>query len=94
MECVAVIACSAGLIFARLAMAQDLNPFLWGFLGVAVYAAAPGFMIWRGAGWMDAAWVWLSSFGGLFILFIAQSIAAAIKRQRGRAPVKRRRTGR
>ena len=90
MECVAVIACSAGLIFARLAQAQDLNPFLWGFLGVAIYVAAPGYMIWRGAGWMDAAWVWLSSFGGLFVLFIAQSIIAAIKRQRGRAPAKRR----
>ena len=43
---------------------------------------------------MVAAWVWLSSFGGLFILFIAQSIAAAIKRQRGRAPVKKRKSGR
>jgi hypothetical protein len=94
MECVAVIACSAGLIFARLGQAQDLNPFLWGFLGIAVYAAAPGYMIWRGAGWMDAGWVWLSSFGGLFVLFLVQSIVAAIKRQRGRAPAKRPRTGR
>src|SRR5207253_3619369 len=32
MECVAVIACSVAVIFARLAMMQELNPFLWGFL--------------------------------------------------------------
>ncbi|MEA2631815.1 MAG: hypothetical protein QOE66_2034, partial [Chloroflexota bacterium] len=32
MECVALIAFSACLIFARLAMMQDLNPFLWGTL--------------------------------------------------------------
>ncbi len=88
MECVAVIACSAALIFARLAMMQDLNPFLWGFLAVAVYAGAPGYMIWRGAGWMDAPWVWLSSFGGLFALFIAQWIAASNQRRRDRAPAK------
>lgn len=87
MECVALIACSAGLIFARLALAQELNPFLWGFLGVAVYIAAPGYMIWRGAGWMDAGWVWLSSFGGLFVLFVVQSIVAEHKRRRGRSPV-------
>jgi hypothetical protein len=84
MECVAILAFSACLIFAKLAIMQDLNPFLWGFLAVAVYAGAPAYMIWRGATWMDAPWVWLSSFGGLFVLFIAQSVAAAIKRQRNR----------
>lgn len=88
MECIAVIACSAAVIFARLALMQDLNPFLWGFLAVLVYAGAPSYMIWRGAGWMDAPWVWISSFGGLFVLFVVQSVAAAIKRQRGRAPAK------
>jgi hypothetical protein len=41
-------------------------------------------MIWRGAGWMDAPWVWLSSFGGLFALFVAQAIVAAIRRNRNR----------
>ena len=40
MECLAVIACSVGIIFSRLALMQDLNPFLWGFLGVAVYVGA------------------------------------------------------
>jgi len=88
MECVAVIACSAALIFARLALMQGLNPFFWGFLAIAVYAGAPAYMIWRGASWMDAPWVWLSSFGGLFVLFIAQSVAAAIQRQRDRSPAK------
>jgi hypothetical protein len=87
MECIAVLACSAALIFARLALMQELNPVLWGVLAIIVYAGAPSYMIWRGAGWMDAPWVWLSSFGGLFVLFVAQSIAAAIKRERGRAPV-------
>jgi hypothetical protein len=84
MECLAVIACSAAVIFARLAMMQDLNPFLWGLLAVVVYAGAPVYMIWRGAGWMDAPWVWASSFGGLFVLFIIQSIAAANRRHRNR----------
>jgi hypothetical protein len=84
MECLAVIACSAALIFARLALIQDLNPFLWGFLAIVVYAAAPLYMIWQGARWMDAGWVWLSSFGGLFILFIIQCIAAANQRRRNR----------
>lgn len=84
-----MIAVSAGLIFARLAMAQDLNPFLWGFLGIAVYIAAPAYMISRGASWMDAGWVWLSSFGGLFVLFVVQSVAAERKRQRGRSAVKK-----
>ena len=65
---------------ARLAMMQDLNPFLWGLLAVVVYTGAPLFMIWHGATWMDAAWVWGSSFGGLFVLLIVQSIVAAIRR--------------
>ena len=84
MECVAVLAASAAFIFARLAMMQDLNPFLWGALALVIYAGAPAFMIYRGAGWMDAPWVWLSSFGGLFALFVAQAIAAAARRHRGR----------
>jgi hypothetical protein len=84
MECLAVIAISACLIFARLAMMQDLNPFVWGTLALIIYAGAPLFMIWRGAGWLDAPWVWASSFGGLFLLFIAQSIAAANQRRRSR----------
>jgi hypothetical protein len=84
MECLAVIAGSAALIFARLAMMQDLNPFLWGTLALIVYAGAPLYMIWRGAGWMDAPWVWGSSFGGLFVLFIIQSIVAANRRGRNR----------
>jgi hypothetical protein len=84
MECIAVIACSAAVIFARLAMMQDLNPFLWGLLAVVVYAGAPVYMIWRGAGWMDAPWVWASSFGGLFVLFIIQAIVAAQRRHRNR----------
>jgi len=84
MECLAVIACSAAAVFARLAMMQDLNPFLWGLLAIVVYAGAPLFMIWRGATWMDAPWVWASSFGGLFVLLIIQSIVAAIRRHRSR----------
>ena len=84
MECFAVLASSAAVIFARLAMMQDLNPFLWGFLAVVVYAGAPLFMIWRGAGWMEAPWVWASSFGGLFVLLVIQSIVAANRRHRNR----------
>jgi hypothetical protein len=84
MECLAVIACSAGVVFARLAMMQDLNPFLWGLLAVLVYAGAPLYMIWHGAGWMNAPWVWLSSFIGLFVLFVIQSIVAANQRRRSR----------
>jgi hypothetical protein len=84
MECMAVIACSAAVIFARLALIQDLNPFLWGFLAVVVYAGAPTYMIWQGARWLDAGWVWLSSFGGLFALFVAQCVVAANRRGRGR----------
>jgi hypothetical protein len=84
-ECVAVIACSAAVIFARLAMIQDLNPFLWGFLAVLVYAGAPVYVVYgRGAGLMEAPWIWASSFGGLFVLFIIQAVVAAIKRQRNR----------
>src|SRR5258707_15839031 len=48
MECLAVIAVSSALIFVRLAMMQDLNPFLWGALAVAVYTGPPLFMIYRG----------------------------------------------
>jgi hypothetical protein len=84
MECVAVIACSAGLIFAKLADMQDLNPFLWGFLALIVYAGAPAYLIWRGANLMDAPIVWISSFAGLFVLFVVQSILAAMKRRRNR----------
>ena len=84
MECVAMLAASAAFIFARLAMMQELNPVLWGALALAIYAGAPTFMIWRGAGWMDAPWVWFSSFGGLFALFVAQCIAGARQRHRGR----------
>lgn len=86
MDCIAVIACAAAVVFARLAMMQELNPFFWGILAIVVYAGAPGYMIWRGAGWMDAPWVWASSFGGLFVLFVVQSIVAAIKRDRARGP--------
>ena len=84
MECLAVLASSAAVIFARLAMMQDLNPFLWGFLAVVVYVGAPLYMIGRGAGWMDAPWVWASSFGGLFVLLVIQSIVAANRRHRNR----------
>jgi len=84
MECLAMIAFSACLIFARLAVMQELNPFLWGTLALLIYVGAPLFMIWRGASWMDAPWVWASSFGGLFVLFILQSIVAANQRRRNR----------
>jgi hypothetical protein len=84
MECVVVIACSAALVFAKLAEMQELNPFFWGFLALVVYAGAPAYLIWRGASWRDAPIVWISSFGGLFVLFIVQSIAAALKRRRNR----------
>jgi hypothetical protein len=83
-ECVAVMATAAGLIFAGFARIQDLNPFLWGLLGIVVYAATPMLMIWRGATWMDAPIVWISSFGGLFVLFVVQSIVAARARRRRR----------
>ncbi len=84
MECVGVIAASAAFIFARLAMMQELNPVLWGFLALVIYAGAPALMIWRGSGWMDAPWVWASSFGGLFALFVVQTLIAARARHRGR----------
>jgi hypothetical protein len=89
MECVAVMATSAALIFARLAMMQELNPWLWGFLAVVVYAGAPGYMIWRGASWMDAPLVWISSLGGLLVLFIVQAVVAGVRRQRNRSPQKK-----
>ena len=84
MECVAIIAGSVGVIFAKLALMQDLNPVLWGVLGILVYAGAPALMIYRGATWYDAPWVWASSFGGLFALFIIQSIVGANRRYRNR----------
>ena len=85
MECVAMIAGSAMLVFAGFARIQELNPFLWGLLALVVYAGPPFYLVYvQGRGLMDAHWIWASSFGGLFLLFIAQSIAAAIKRQRNR----------
>jgi hypothetical protein len=65
MECVALIACSSALIFARLAGTQDPNPLLWDFLAMVVYAGAPCYLIWRGASVMDAPIVRISSFGGV-----------------------------
>ena len=84
MECVAVIAGSAGVIFAKFADMQDLNPFFWGVLAVVVYAGAPALMIYRGASWMDSPWIWASSFGALFGLFVIQSLVAANHRRRNR----------
>jgi hypothetical protein len=86
MECLAVIAVSAALIFARLAMMQDLNPLLWGALAVACYVGPPVWMIQRGASWFDAPLVWASSFGALFALFVVQTVVAERKRYKGRAP--------
>jgi hypothetical protein len=83
-ECVAVMATASGLIFAGFARVQELNPFLWGLLGIVVYAATPMLMIWRGASWMDAPLVWISSLGGLFVLFVVQSVVAARARRRRR----------
>jgi hypothetical protein len=83
-ECVAVIAVSAAVIFAKFAQIQDLNPLPWGAMALVVYAGAPAFMIWRGAGVLDAPWIWISSFGGLFVLFVVQSIVAARARHRRR----------
>lgn len=88
MECIAVLAVASALIFARLAMMQDLNPVLWGVLAVVVYAGAPTYLIWRGAGLMDAPWVWISSFVGLFLLFVVQCVAGERKRYRGRGGAK------
>ena len=84
MECVAVIAGSAGVIFAKTADMQDLNPFFWGLLAVVVYAAAPAVMIYRGAALMDAPWIWASSFGALAVLFVVQSVLAGLKRRGNR----------
>lgn len=92
MECLAVIAVSVALIFARLAMMQELNPVLWGTLALLIYAGAPVFMIQRGATWWQAPWVWLSSYGGLFLLFVAQCVLAERRRYRNRGgPAKPRR---
>ena len=85
MECVGLIAVSVAVIFARLAMMQDLNPLVWGTLAVVIYVGAPGYMIYRGASWLDAPWVWLSSFGGLFLLFITQTVIAERHRYQGRS---------
>ena len=65
-------------------MMQELNPFLWGFLAIVVYAGAPLYMIRQGARWLDAPWVWASSFIGLFVLFLIQCIVAANQRRRNR----------
>ncbi|MFO0908476.1 MAG: hypothetical protein U0794_08960 [Isosphaeraceae bacterium] len=102
MECVAVIAVAVAVIFARLALMQELNPILWGGLAIAIYAGAPVLMIARGASWIDAPLVWLSSYGGLFLLFVTQCVVAERKRYRNRGntsirqaarPKKRRSTG-
>jgi hypothetical protein len=53
---------------------------------VAVYTGPPLFMIYRGVTWLDAPWVWASSFIGLFLLFVAQTIVAERKRYRNRGP--------
>lgn len=85
MECVAMIAGSAMIIFAVFAQIQDLNPFVWGLLALIVYAGPPAYLVFvQGSGLMDAHWVWISSYGGLAVLFVVQSVAAAIKRQRNR----------
>lgn len=84
MECLAVIAVSAAVVFARFAMMQELNPFLWGALAVACYVTAPLLMIRRGAGWIDAPWVWLSSFGALAVLFAIQCVVGERQRYRNR----------
>ena len=90
MEILVVIAVSSAVIFARLAMMQELNPLLWGSLAVAVYIGPPMYMIYRGASWMDAPMVWASSFIGLFLLFAAQTFLAERNRYRNRggAPAK------
>jgi len=84
MECLAVIAASVGVIFAKFADMQELNPFFWGILAVVVYAGAPALMIYRGASWMDSPWIWASSFGALAVLFVVQSIVAANRRRGNR----------
>lgn len=86
MECVAIIACSAVVIFAKLALMQDLNPFFWGLLAALVYAGAPAYLIMvRRASVWDAPLVWISSFGGLFVLFVVQTIVAERKRRSNRS---------
>ena len=86
MECVAVLACSAVVIFARLALMQELNPFFWGTMAMLVYVGAPAYMILvRKASIWDAPLVWISSFGGLFVLFIVQTIVAERKRRSNRS---------
>jgi hypothetical protein len=84
MECIAVIAVSVGLIFAKLADMQELNPIVWGTLALVVYAGLPSYLLWRKVDIDDWPMVWASSFIGLFALFIVQSIVAAMKRRRNR----------
>jgi hypothetical protein len=86
MACVAVLACSAVVIFARLALMQELNPFFWGIMAMLVYAGAPAYMIVvKKASIWDAPLVWISSFGGLFVLFIVQTIVAERRRMSNRS---------
>ena len=80
MEILAMIAGAAAIIFAKFADMQELNPFVWGFLALVAFAGAPAWMIYRGAGWMDAPWIWASSFIALGVLFVVQSLVAARKR--------------
>ena len=84
MECVAMMAVSAAVIFAKCAQIQELNPFLWGFLAIVVYAGVPAWWIWRGASIWDAPLVWISPLGGLFVLFVVQAIVAQRARRRRR----------
>ena len=84
MECLAVIACSVAVIFARLALMQDLNPVFWGDRGRHHLRRGALVHDLARCGWTDAPWVWASSFGGLFVLFIIQAILAANRRHRNR----------
>jgi len=84
MLCVATLATFAGIAFARLAEIQDLNPFLWGTLAVLIYLGLPAYDHWRGFELGEAPFVWISSLGGLVVLFVVQSIVAARNRGRGR----------
>jgi len=84
MACVALFAALSGVAFARLAMIQDLNPFLWGVLAVLVYLGLPGSYLWRGFTIDELPWVWISSLIGLVVLFIVQSVIAAVVRYRSR----------
>lgn len=74
------MAAASGIIFAKFADMQELNPFLWGLLGVLAFAGPPSILLYRGAGWNDLPLVWGSPFIALFLLFIVQSLIAARKR--------------